>query len=49
MRDDYFLMDLERTLTSGVPCYWKANRYGYTYNIEHAGIFPKAVAEEIVK
>ena len=49
MRNDYFLMDLERTLTSGVPCFWKGNKHGYTYNIEHAGIFPKDVAEDIVK
>jgi hypothetical protein len=45
----YLLMDLERTLISGVPCYWKSNRYGYTYEIEHAGIFSKDLAEEIAK
>jgi hypothetical protein len=45
----YFLMDLERTLTSGCPCYWKGNRYGYTYRIDQAGIFNKDMAEEIVK
>ena len=45
----YFLLDLERTLASGIPCYWKGNRYGYTYEIDYAGIFPKDLAEEIVK
>lgn len=44
-----FLMDLERTLQSGTPCFWKGNRHGYTYKIEFAGIFPREVAEEIVK
>lgn len=48
MRNDYFLLDLERTLTSGVPCYWKGNKHGYTYNLQHAGIFPKNIAEDIV-
>jgi hypothetical protein len=47
MKDDYFIMDLERTLISGVPCFWKGNRYGYTYNLQHAGVFPKEKAEEI--
>jgi hypothetical protein len=42
-------MDLERTLSSGTPCYWKGNRYGYTYKIDHAGIFSKELAEEIAK
>lgn len=45
----YFLMDLERTLSSGVPCYWKAGKHGYTYQIEFAGIYNEAKANEIVK
>lgn len=44
-----FLLDLERTLLSGAPCYWKGNKHGYTYKIENAGIFRKDIAEEIVK
>lgn len=47
--NQYYLMDLERTLTSGVPCYWKGNRHGYTYSLQHAGIFPEELAAEIVK
>lgn len=47
--EQYLLMDLERTLVSGVPCYWKSNKYGYTYEISHAGIFSKELAEEIAK
>lgn len=45
----YFLMDLERTLTSNVPCFWLGNKHGYTYKIVEAGLFPKHLAEEIVK
>ena len=45
----YFLMDLERTLSSNVPCFWLGNKHGYTYRIEEAGLFPKHLAEEIVK
>jgi hypothetical protein len=47
--EQYLLMDLERTLLSGVPCFWKENRFGYTYEIEHAGIFSEELAEEIAK
>lgn len=45
----YLLMDLERTLAAGVPCYWKGNRHGYTYEIDYAGVFPKELAAEIAK
>jgi hypothetical protein len=45
----YFLMDLERTLISNVPCFWLGNRHGYTYKITEAGLFPKHLAEELVK
>jgi hypothetical protein len=42
-------MDLERTLSSGVPAFWKGNKRGYTYNIHEAGLFHEAEAEKIVK
>jgi len=29
----FILMDLERTLSSGVPAFWKSNKRGYSYNI----------------
>jgi hypothetical protein len=45
----YYLMDLERTLVSGIPCYWKENKYGYTYNLKYAGLFNEDLANEIVK
>jgi hypothetical protein len=47
--DYYFLMDLERTLVSNVPCFWLGNKHGYTYRITEAGLFPKHLAKEIVK
>lgn len=47
--NQYFLMDLERTIAMGVPCYWKRNKHGYTYEITQAGIFFKDEAYEIVK
>jgi hypothetical protein len=49
MTDQYYIMDLERTLTSGVPCFWKGNKHGYTYNLQHAGIYPKELAESIAE
>jgi hypothetical protein len=45
----YFLMDLERTLGSGVPAFWKANKRGYTYNIHEAGLYSEKEAEKIVE
>jgi hypothetical protein len=45
----YFLMDLERTLLSGVPSYWKSNKRGYTYNIHEAGLYDEKQAEKIAE
>ena len=45
----YYLMDLERTLENGIPCFWKKSRHGYSYSIEDAGLFAKELAEKIVK
>lgn len=47
--ESYLLMDLERTLETGAPCFWKGNKFGYTYKFEYAGIFSKELAEEIAK
>jgi len=48
-RNMYYLMDLERTLENGIPCFWKKNRHGYAYTIEEAGLFSKELAEQIIK
>jgi hypothetical protein len=45
----YILMDLERTLSSGVPAFWKSNKRGYSYNIHEAGLYTEKEAEKIVK
>jgi hypothetical protein len=45
----YFLMDLERTLQQEMPCFWLGNKHGYTYSLKEAGLFPKDLAEKIVK
>jgi hypothetical protein len=47
-REYYFIMDLERTIKAGVPCYWLGNKQGYTFRIEQAGIFPEEKANEII-
>ena len=42
-------MDLERTLASGVPAFWKSNKRGYSYNVHEAGLYSEEEAEKIVK
>jgi ferredoxin-fold anticodon binding domain-containing protein len=46
---DFILMDLERTLGSGVPAYWKSNKRGYSYNIHEAGLYSEEEAKKMVK
>jgi hypothetical protein len=41
---EYFLLDLERTLLSGVPYFWKSNKRGYTYKIQEAGVYEELEA-----
>jgi hypothetical protein len=45
----FYLLDLERTILTGVPCFWKGNRHGYTYSPTEAGIFSTVFAEKICK
>ena len=45
----YYLMDLERSVGTGEVYFWKGNRYGYTKDIETAGLFDETEAERIVK
>lgn len=45
----YYLMDLERSVLTGVVHYWKENRFGYTSNIDEAGLFEEETAKEISK
>lgn len=47
--EDFYLLDLERTLGCGVPYYWNGNKHGYTTEISFAGLFSHWVAEQIVE
>lgn len=44
----YYLLDLERTIVYERPFFWKGNKHGYTKSLEHAGLFPKEIAQQIV-
>ncbi|KLV28754.1 hypothetical protein [Priestia megaterium] len=44
-----FLMDLERSIYSGMVTYWKANQNGYTTNLQRAGLYSPEVAKEIAE
>lgn len=44
----YYLIDLERSISSGLTTYWKPNNRGYTQNIKEAGLYSKSDASEKV-
>ncbi|MCM3773996.1 hypothetical protein SAMN04487777_11728 [Priestia aryabhattai B8W22] len=44
-----YLMDLERSIYSGMVTYWKANKSGYTTNLQRAGLYPPEEAKEIAE
>lgn len=46
---EFYLLDLERTLSIKQPYFWKRTKQGYTNSLRHAGIFSKKEAELIVK
>lgn len=46
--DRYYLLDLERTINMHMPFFWKANKRGYTSNLETAGLYSFEMASEIV-
>jgi hypothetical protein len=45
----FYLMDLERTIATNLPVFWKQNKHGYTKSLQHAGIFSEKEAEAIVQ
>jgi hypothetical protein len=49
MREEFYLLDLERTIGMGRPFFWKRSRHGYTENLKMAGIFSKKEAEKIAQ
>jgi len=44
-----YLMDLERSIYSGMVTYWKANQNGYTTNLQRAGLYSPEAAKEIAE
>jgi len=44
----YYLIDLERTVPSGIIHYWKQNRYGYVTDRKEAGRFSYEFARSTV-
>ena len=45
----YVLIDLERTIGSGLVYYWKQNRHGYTRDLYDAGLFDEIQSSEIIE
>jgi hypothetical protein len=45
----YYLLDLERTILTGCPYYWKPNKRGYTHRIAEAGTYTAEEASYIVR
>lgn len=48
MEKEYYLIDLERSIGSGVVHYWKAHKSGYTTDLNEAGVYSDLTAGEIV-
>ena len=49
MVEEFYLLDLERTIGMGRPFFWKRNRHGYTDTLRMAGIFSRKEAEKIAQ
>jgi len=50
MEDKYILIDLERTLGTGMVHFWKQNKFGYTKTPREAGEFNhKDASREFLK
>lgn len=45
---EFYLLDLERTISTRRPFYWKRTKHGYTDSLRFAGLFSKKEAEHIV-
>jgi len=44
-----YLIDLERSIYSGMVTYWKANKNGYTTNLQRAGLYSPETAKDIAE
>jgi hypothetical protein len=49
MVEEFYLLDLERTIGMGRPFFWKRSRHGYTDTLQMAGIFSRKEAEKIAQ
>lgn len=49
MADEFYLLDLERTIGMGKPFFWKRSKHGYTHILQMAGIFSRKEAEKIAQ
>jgi len=49
MVEEFYLLDLERTIGMERPFFWKRNRHGYTDTLQMAGIFSRKEAEKIAQ
>ena len=49
MVDEFYLLDLERTIGIGRPFFWKRTKHGYTDSLQLAGIFSRKEAEKIAE
>lgn len=47
--NNFYLIDLERSIVSNSMFYWRPAKRGYTTDLKEAGIYPEAVATDIVK
>jgi hypothetical protein len=47
--DMYYLIDLERSISSGLVTYWKMNSHGYTTNPHEAGYYHVERAKQKVE
>lgn len=46
MTEMYYVYCRERS-TDGIACWWRPNRCGYTSNLDDAGLYTKADADDI--
>lgn len=42
-----YLLDLERSIKTGMTTYWKPNKHGYTVDVETAGLYSSKEARNI--
>jgi len=49
MKEEFYLLDLERTIGMGRPFFWKRSKHGYTDALQVAGIFSRKEAEKIAQ